>query len=144
MGCICWSLTGNLPYPASRHLRTLTGTALLLPQQPQRQQGEGVSGHGNAAEWDNLLPSVPGEQSLSWDERTRRVLCSPATVPSLLEERTCNWFFPSFRCEHSGKGAQQVTATNCPAQENPERSHWQNKRQFCWSEPTTASEEWSA
>lgn len=36
------------------------------------------------------------------------------------------------------------TATNCPAQVNPERSHWQNKGHFHWSEPSTASEEWSA
>lgn len=74
--------------------------------------------------------STPGEQSLSHDGHTREVLCSPATIPSLLEQRTCNCFFFQllvWALRTMSSNNSHDTATNCPAQENPERSHWQNK-----------------
>lgn len=65
--------------------------------------------------------SILGEESLSHDGHTREVLCSPATIPSLLEQRTCSHSFSSFWCEHSWKWAQ-TTATTLLQTAQPKRT----------------------
>lgn len=82
-------LTGNLPYPAS------WGHCQGLPCSFHSRAG----GH-------NLLPLH------TWDNPCR-MMDTPGDfcAPSLLEQRTCNWFYSSFRCEHWGKRAHTTAMT---------------------------------
>lgn len=96
----------NVPYPASRHLRTLTGTALLLPQQP-----------GHSRERESVTPamqesgrtssySVPGNSPCHAMDAPGEFCAPQQQSPLYCRKEHAVGFFSSFRCEHSGKWAQ--------------------------------------